>query len=145
MEMTDPPTAEPTEMTAQTGMHVIIELLDDTGAREVLEFDIVPDSAADFAHGFLGEGTPMAMAVTGKPAGSCIPYRQADIISLHILVVSPARSAPLEDAAERREAVMRKAMADVERTNAVIFASSFSGKWGDYDPSGMEHWQDEDE
>lgn len=40
---------------------------------------------------------------------------------------------------------MRKAVAEVERRDAILFASSFSGKWGDYDPSGMEHWEGEDE
>jgi hypothetical protein len=28
-------------------------------------------------------------------------------------------------------------------TNATIFAPSFSGKWGDYDPQGIEKWEPE--
>jgi hypothetical protein len=30
-----------------------------------------------------------------------------------------------------------------QRTNAEIFASSFSGKWGDYDPQGMAGWSEQ--
>jgi len=145
MDETPPITPAPAELTAQTGSHVVIDLLEDSGGSERLEFDIVPDKSADFARGYLGEGTPLAKAIWGKPAGSHIPYRQADIASLRILAVTPASSAPHKDAAQQREAAMRKAMADVERTNAILFASSFSGKWGDYDPSGMEHWEEKDE
>ena len=29
-------------------------------------------------------------------------------------------------------------------TNAQMFASSFSGKWGDYDPDGMDGWKEQD-
>lgn len=133
------------ELTAQTGMHVVVELLDDAGGSEHLEFDIVPDKSADFMRGYLGEGTPLAKAIWGKPAGIRIPYRQADIAGLRILAVTPAETTPAENTAQQREAAMRKAMADVERTNAILFASSFSGKWGDYDPSGMEHWEEKDE
>ena len=48
------------ELTATCGTHVAIELLDASGGRERLEFDIVPDAVADLAKGFLGEGTPLA-------------------------------------------------------------------------------------
>jgi hypothetical protein len=30
----------------------------------------------------------------------------------------------------------------VDQTNAINFASSFSGKWGDYDPAGVEKWEE---
>jgi len=145
MDETPPITSDPGELTVQTGKHVVVELLDDAGGSERLEVDIVPDQSADFARGYLGEGTPLAKAILGKPAGSHIPYRQADIAGLRILTVTPASSAPGKEVAQQRETAMRKAMADVERTNAILFASSFSGKWGDYDPSGMEHWEEKDE
>ena len=132
-------------LNAGIGTHVVVELVDDAGDFERLEFDIVADKSADFARGFLGESTPMAKAILGKPAGSQIAYRQADIASLRILSVSLASSTPAKDAAQKREAALRKAAADVERTNAILFASSFSGKWGDYDPSGMEHWEEKKE
>jgi hypothetical protein len=38
---------------------------------------------------------------------------------------------------------MRQAVEQADRTNAMNFASSFSGKWGDYDPQGIEKWDDE--
>lgn len=145
MDETPPIAPVPGELTVRTGTHVVVELLDDAGGIERLEFVMVPDQSADFTRGFLGEGTPLAKAILGKPAGSHIQYRQADIASLRILAVTPASSAPDKDVAQQREAAMRKAMADVERTNAILFASSFSGKWGDYDPSGMEHWEEKDE
>lgn len=27
-----------------------------------------------------------------------------------------------------------------QSTGAIVFASSYSSKWDDYDPEGMEHW-----
>jgi hypothetical protein len=32
---------------------------------------------------------------------------------------------------------MEKTKREVEHTSAVVFASSFSGKWGDYDPDSL--------
>jgi len=127
--------------TAAWGAHVAVELLDASGGRERLEFDIVPDAAADLSKGFLGEGTPLARAIQGQPAGSDLPYRQADIVRVRILSVEPARSLPDSEATKQKDAVLRKAVEEAQRTDAIVFASSFSGKWGDYDPEGMEHWE----
>jgi hypothetical protein len=33
--------------------------------------------------------------------------------------------------------MMKKTLREVEDTNAMVFASSFSGKWGDYDPDSI--------
>jgi hypothetical protein len=122
--------------------HVEVELLLESGDRERLEFDLVLDERADFAHGFLGVGTPMARAIIGLPAGSAAPYTEADIKSITVLSVSPANFSPPDDAKAQREEAMRKVISEVERTSARNFASSFSGKWGDYDPDGIEKWEE---
>jgi hypothetical protein len=52
------------------GTHVQVELVDEAGNTEHLAFDVVPDAQADFAHGYLGIGTPLAQATMvfeGKP------------------------------------------------------------------------------
>ena len=121
---------------AGVGMHVDLVLITETGT-EPLAVDIVPDSSADFARGFLGEGTPLAQAIQGKAAGNTVPYHAGDIHTVKILSVQPSTSLPPPDVAERREATIRKAVDESDRTNAIIFASSFSGKWGDYDPDGI--------
>lgn len=121
---------------AGPGMHVVIVFLLDAG-EERLEFDIVADEQADFARGFLGAGTPLARAVTGHSAGEEIAYAQEDVQGVQILEVRPADSKPPQDVKARRQEVLRKAVEASDRTNAVIFASSFSGKWGDYDPTGF--------
>jgi len=56
---------------------------------------------------------------------------------LEILSVSQSTSTPPVDAQEKRQSKMNKAIREVEHTNAVVFASSFSGKWGDYDPDSL--------
>ena len=129
----------------QIGTHVVIELADKTGGSERLEFDIVPDALADLAKGFLGVGTPLARAIGDQSAGSTISYRHADIVSVRIVSVAPASTTPSADVAEERDATLRKAVEEAQRTDAIVFASSFSGKWGDYDPEGMEHWKKTDE
>jgi hypothetical protein len=118
-------------------MHVIIELGLQEGETERLEFDLVPNEKADFSHGFLGNGTLLAQAITGYPAGQVIPYRAGDAREIRILEVTPSQNTPPEDVQARREEIIRKAIDQSDRTNAMIFASSFSGKWGDYDPTGF--------
>jgi hypothetical protein len=131
--------------TVQVGAHVIVELLSAEGQAQRLEFDIVPDQAADFSRGYLSASTPLAKAILNKPAGVTIPYRQADILQVHILSVSPTVPLPVDDLTQQRKQAARKALEQVQRTNAILFASSFSGKWGDYDPDGIDHWDETDQ
>jgi hypothetical protein len=69
-----------------------------------------------------------------------VAYRQGDIQRVRILSVEPAQSRP-SSRVEERQAALKKAQTEAERTNAEMFASSFSGKWGDYDPEGMAGWE----
>ena len=128
--------------TVQPGTHVVVELLDAHGESEQLEFDLVPDQAAEFSRGYLGAGTPLALAILNKPAGATVAYRQADIRQVRILSIKAASGLFIDDLTQQREKAARKAQEQVQRTNAILFASSFSGKWGDYDPEGIEHWDD---
>ncbi len=129
-------------MRVQIGVHVELELIDDQGHREPLTVDIVKAQSADLAQGFLGANTPLARAMRGQTAGSEVPYVMGDICRVRIVRVLPSQTIAPADAQERREAVLQKALSDAERTNAEIFASSFSGKWGDYDPQGIAAWNE---
>jgi hypothetical protein len=125
------------------GTHIVIDLIDESGNREQLELDVVADSAADFDAGLLGIGTPLGKAIAGRRAGSVAPYARGDLRQVAIVEVRPATAAPPPDAAERRQAALDKAAQDIAKTNAQIFASTFEGKWGGYNPEGMDHWDDE--
>jgi hypothetical protein len=129
------------------GCRVEISLLDRDGKREQLSFTIVSDESADFANGFLGESTPLAQIIMGEKSGIVIPYLKDDIFAIEILRVTPSTTKPPDDIAEKRQAIMEKTLREVEHTNAVVFASSFSGKWGDYDPESLPevNKQNEDE
>ncbi|MCO6453020.1 MAG: hypothetical protein J5I90_19705 [Caldilineales bacterium] len=131
--------------TVRIGAFVEIELIDVRGQAERLAFDVVPAEAADFDRGLLGEDAPLAIAIFGQPAGRELPYRMGDVQSVRILSVRPSQLKELSDAAARRDASIKKALDAIERTNAAVFASSFSGKWGDYDPAGIEEWDDSPE
>lgn len=122
---------------AQVGTHVVLELITEGGDTEQLEFDLVPDRSADFVHGFLGESTPLAQAILGQPIGRALLYQNADIRAVRILAIAPSQAIP-EDAEARRQETLRKAVRQSDTTNAILFASSFSGKWGDYDPTGLD-------
>jgi hypothetical protein len=126
---------------AVVGTHVTLELTTVEGETEQLEFDLVADRAADFARGFLGESTPLAQAILGQPAGRPLLYQNADIRAVRILAITPSQAVP-EDAEARRQETLRKAVHQSEATNAILFASSFSGKWGDYDPTGLDEDQE---
>lgn len=130
------------QVKVRTGMQVEIELMDQAGSTERQTFVIVPTKFADYAHGLLGEGTPLAQALMGHAVGDELPYRLDDIVRLRVLALSPFSSGSISEAAEQRTAEFRKALADLEKRNAAAFAASFSGKWGDYDPDGVEKWDD---
>ena len=125
------------------GAHVELELIDEQGRGEPLAVDIVNAQSADLAQGFLGANTPLAKAIRGQTAGSEVAYLMGDIRRVRIVSVTVAQSIAPADARQRREAVLQKALSDAQRTNAEIFASSFSGKWGDYDPQGMAGWSEQ--
>lgn len=129
---------------AGLGMHVVLDLVTVEGL-ERLEFDIVPDENADFKLGFLGAGTPLARAIQGRRAGQTVPYQVGGGKEVHLISVAPASKAPSKEIAARRQETLRKAIDRADRTNAMIFASSFSGKWGDYDPTGFTEEEDEEE
>ncbi len=112
-------------------------LRDREGKEERLTVLIVPDEAADFTHGYLGLNTPLAQVLLGEKVGTIIPYLKDDIYSIEIVSVIKSETNPPHDAAEKRDASLRKAMQEVQDTNAILFASSFSGKWGDYDPDSI--------
>lgn len=128
--------------TVQLGLLVRVEI-SYQDENDQLAFVIVPDDQADFGAGFLGESTPLAKTILGEETGAQIPYFKGDAHSVRVLSIEPTDRTPSLETAERREKKMKEAVQQVERTNAVIFASSFSGKWGDYDPEGIEAWDKE--
>jgi hypothetical protein len=125
------------------GRHVELELRYDTSELERMSLDVVPDTAADFERGFLGESSPLAKAIMGKAAGGVVPYKAGDIVEVRILSVTAELSAQPPDLSERREGVTRKAIRHSDHTNAVIYASSMNSKWGDYDPDGLKEEDEE--
>ena len=116
------------------GTHVKVELLDESGGSDCLEFDIVPDNQADFAHGFLGVGTSLAQAILGQVAGNTVPYRVGDMAEARILSVASGVRTPSDDVEARRQAVIQQAVARSEQINDMAFALAVGSKWGDYDP-----------
>lgn len=128
----------------QPWMLVEVEMAYEQGV-ERLKFVIVPDELADFNAGFLGEGTPLARSILGERVGVQVPYFIGDARTVQILRVSPTELKPDEDTAVRRQEKIKRAVEDSERTSVMIFASSFSGKWGDYDPQGIESWEQKED
>ncbi len=117
--------------------HVQVELVDESGGCEPLEFDLVPDEQADFAHGFLGHGTRLAQTILGQPAGSVLPYPAGDVVKVRIVSVSPAARVPSEDVAAKRQAVLQQAVAEADRVAEMTWALAVGSKWGDYDPGAV--------
>jgi hypothetical protein len=118
------------------GTHVEVELIDEAGECERLEFDLVPEKQADFTNGFLGESTPLAQAILGQTAGSVVAYRVGDVAKVSILTVTPDARVPVEDVAAKRQAVVQQVVAESNRISDMVFALAVGSKWGDYDPSG---------
>lgn len=70
------------------GSHVQVELVSQTGQRESLAFDLVPDPAADFASGLLSMNTPLARAILGQTPGNTVPYRIGDLVEVKIVSIT---------------------------------------------------------
>jgi hypothetical protein len=107
-----------------------------------LKFVIVSDDLADFQAGFLGESTVLAKTLLGEPVGVEIPYFAGDAKSVRVISIKTTDLSPDQNSTARRDATIRRAVQQSDQTNAMIFASSFSGKWGDYDPQAIESWDD---
>jgi hypothetical protein len=60
-----------------------------------------------------------------------------DVYEVKILSISPSHALPPEDVAARLQETIRKAVEQSDLTNAITFASSYNGMWGDYDPAGL--------
>jgi hypothetical protein len=134
------------QIVAHVGTRVEVELLDSSGEAERLAFDIVPERDADFSGGFLGAGTPLAQAITGRKAGSIVPYSLADVVAVRILSVRASERAPEAGAADAREAALREAVSKSNLEDAVRLALTVDVKWGDYDPEGLEtNWSESKE
>lgn len=125
------------------GVHVALDLIDLDGNRERLALDVVADAAADFDAGLLGIGTPLGKAIAGCRAGSTAPYVRGDLRSVAIVSVRPAAVPAPAEAAERRQATLDRAAQEIAKRDAEIFASTYEGKWGGYNPDGMAHWDGE--
>jgi hypothetical protein len=123
------------------GCHVEVDLIGQTGTHERLSFDVVPDKKADFAHGFLGAGTPLAKAILGKRAGDVVAYRVGDMREVRILSVKPGSRTPEGEATDRK-AILQKAISKSELAEAARFSLTVDLKWGGTDPQGIEeHWE----
>ncbi len=135
------PAGKPTLV--EPGCAVEVEFVYEGGERETQVLSLVADDEADFLQGLLGVGTPLAKALMGYPEGERVFYRQADLLEVHILRITPGGAKRGEGVAERREETLRKAQRQTELGNAIAFAASFNGKWGDYDPSKLtEEWEE---
>jgi hypothetical protein len=120
------------------GSCVEVELVDQAGDSERLTFDIVPDSAADFAAGFLGAGTPLAHAIMGRPVGSVVPYRVGDLAEVRIVAVTTSERLADGDAAEARNAATQESVERAKTAESVQLALTVNVKWGGYDPEPLE-------
>ena len=130
-------TSEHLPLSSGIGAHVEVELIDQHGQREAMTFDIVSAKYADLARGLLAANTPLARAIRGLQAGAEVPYAMGDIRSVRVVSVNRSETTDLEDVSKQRAAVLRNALNAAQRTDAEVFAASFSGKWGDYDMSDV--------
>lgn len=123
--------------------HVEVELVDDQGNREQMEFDLVTEKAADFDNGRIAISTPLGKAIRGKFAGNVVDYVKGDIRKIRIVKVTPLQSKAPEDATPRRQAILDEAVRKAERTDAEMFAASYNGKWGDYNTDEVDDLGDD--
>jgi hypothetical protein len=128
----------------QLNCRLEVELVDTTGEIERRDFTLVPSKLADFKSGLLDVNTPLGQALLGHTAGETIPYAVGDLREVRVLSVTNVQVDTLPDAAGKRRADVRKAEAQSEITNQMIFSTASGSKWGDYDVD-MDKLLNEDE
>ena len=119
------------------GAQVTVDLIDEAGNQDAMTLRLVAAGAGDLAQDLLGADTPLGQAIRAKYEGDEVAYVMGDVRRVRIVAVIPgpadAAQAAAAQAQARRQAILHKARSDAERTNAEMFAASFSGKWGDYE------------
>jgi hypothetical protein len=113
--------------------HVLVKLVEATGETEEREFLLVTAKEADFQSGLLDENTPLAQSLLGHRAGEIIPYDLGGLKEVLVLKVKPAKEDVSRESADKRRAAVRKAEAQSEITNQMIFSTASGSKWGDYE------------
>ncbi|HQY91892.1 hypothetical protein [Caldilinea sp.] len=129
----------------RVGRRVQVVLIHQDAHEETLTLDIVPDAAANFEQGLLGESTRLAQALIGQRTGGVVDYGVGDLRQVCVLAVTRSPQDLDHSAGERRQEILDKAVSESDRTNALNFAASFASKWGSYDPAGIEEWEQADE
>lgn len=117
----------------ELGCRLLVEFVESSGETERRQFSLVPTERADFKSGLLDESTPLGRALLGHFAGQTIPYRLGGLKEVRILAVERAAETAPAEAANKRRADVKKAEAQSEITNQMIFASASGSKWGDYE------------
>ena len=112
---------------------VKVALVDSSGVIEELEFTLVTARQADLKSGLLDENTPLGQALMGRAAGDSLPYHVGDLREVRVLSVKTCETTVSPEAAQKRRADVKKAAAQSEITNQMIFATASGSKWGDYD------------
>lgn len=115
------------------GSKVSIELVDQSGGVERMEFTLVESSQADLKSGLLDENAPLARVLTHHRAGEVVRYTVGDLKEVRILSVGQGGADTPTDAAEKRRETVRKAATQSEIINQLNFATASGSKWGDYD------------
>jgi len=123
---------------------VKVALVDSTGQTEEMEFTLVTARQADLKSGLLDENAPLGRALMGRSLGDRIPYALGDLREVRILELESSEAAISPEAAQKRRADVKKAAAQSEITNQMIFATASGSKWGDYDVN-VDKLMEEDE
>jgi len=121
-----------------------VALVDSTGQTEEMEFTLVTARQADLKSGLLDENAPLGRALMGRSLGDRIPYALGDLREVLILEIESSEAAISPEAAQKRRADVKKAAAQSEITNQMIFATASGSKWGDYDVN-VDKLMEEDE
>jgi hypothetical protein len=112
---------------------VVVELVESSGQSERREFRLVASDQADLSNGLLDEASLLGRMLLGHHTGERLPYPAGGLVEVRILEVEQEQGELSSDAAERRRESVRKAAAQSEIINQMIFATASGSKWGDYD------------
>jgi hypothetical protein len=125
--------AHTSPQTITVNCRVLVELVDTSGQAERREFILVRSEQADFKSGLLDENAPLGRLLLSHFAGQSLPYPAGDLVKVRILAVQLEAGDVSSEAAGKRRNDVKKAEAQSEITNQMIFSTASGSKWGEYD------------
>ena len=127
-----------TLLCVSVGQHIVVEIKDQEGVTERLEFDLVPDKDSDFSSGLMSERAPLAQTIHGRAIGETVEYTPPSGVQQTVTILSIEPSvAERTRSVSNREQVLGEVQDRIARRESRQIALTTELHYGSIDPDGI--------